>query len=195
MLAGDRRAADVDLASREITVMGDKIAARTTWCEKVMATCTAASYGKISLAVMEKEEPVDAGANRVGLTQAPGIPWKPRRNRISRRSWRSSRRPSEKLEGLVADLRAIDGELEGLATERQQHRLLHDACGALDQLARDRRRRALLGRRASAAASGEAQLRARAQPRRRASRSASARSRSAARPRFEEIDRQQERTD
>ena len=40
----------------------------------------------------------------------------------------------EKLDGLVRDLRATDLELEGLATEREQHRLLHDACGSLEQL-------------------------------------------------------------
>ena len=40
----------------------------------------------------------------------------------------------EKLDGLVRDLRAIDGELEGLATESKQHRLLHDVCGALEEL-------------------------------------------------------------
>jgi hypothetical protein len=40
----------------------------------------------------------------------------------------------EKLDGLVRDLRAIDAELEALATERQQHQLLHEACGALEKL-------------------------------------------------------------
>ncbi len=40
----------------------------------------------------------------------------------------------EKLDGLVRDLRAIDDELDGRATERQQHRLLHDVCGALEEL-------------------------------------------------------------
>ena len=40
----------------------------------------------------------------------------------------------EKLDGLVRDLRAVDRELEDLATERQQHRLLHDVCGALEEL-------------------------------------------------------------
>jgi hypothetical protein len=39
-----------------------------------------------------------------------------------------------RLEQLVADLRGIDSELEGLAPERQQYQLLHDVCGALDQL-------------------------------------------------------------
>jgi hypothetical protein len=40
----------------------------------------------------------------------------------------------EKLDGLVRDLRAIEGELEALATEREQHRLLDSACDALQQL-------------------------------------------------------------
>ncbi len=40
----------------------------------------------------------------------------------------------EKLDVLVANLRAIDGELDGLATQRKQHRLLQDVCGAFDQL-------------------------------------------------------------
>jgi hypothetical protein len=39
-----------------------------------------------------------------------------------------------KLDGLVRDLRTIDGELEALATERKQHRLLKDACDALTEL-------------------------------------------------------------
>ena len=43
-------------------------------------------------------------------------------------------RAREKLDGLVRDLRAIDSELEGLATERKQHRLLHDVCAALEEL-------------------------------------------------------------
>jgi outer membrane biosynthesis protein TonB len=42
----------------------------------------------------------------------------------------------ERLDGLVRDLRAVEAELEALATERAQHRLLHDACGALDELKR-----------------------------------------------------------
>jgi hypothetical protein len=41
----------------------------------------------------------------------------------------------ERLAGLVRDLRAIDGELEGLSTERRQHQLLGAACGALEELA------------------------------------------------------------
>jgi hypothetical protein len=40
----------------------------------------------------------------------------------------------ERLADLVRELRGIDRELEGLATERRQHALLHDACAALDAL-------------------------------------------------------------
>jgi biopolymer transport protein ExbD len=57
MLVGD--VAAKDLASREITVMGDKSLPYDV-LKKVMATCTDADYGKISLAVLQKEKPVDA---------------------------------------------------------------------------------------------------------------------------------------
>jgi len=40
----------------------------------------------------------------------------------------------ERLEGLVRELRAIDAELEDLATERQQFELLHDVCAGLEKL-------------------------------------------------------------
>jgi outer membrane biosynthesis protein TonB len=40
----------------------------------------------------------------------------------------------EKLVSLESDLRAVDDELAGLATEREQHRLLSDVCGSLEQL-------------------------------------------------------------
>jgi biopolymer transport protein ExbD len=50
----------VDVAAREITVLGDKSLPYDV-VRKVMATCTAAAYGKISLAVMRKEEPVATG--------------------------------------------------------------------------------------------------------------------------------------
>ncbi len=63
MLVGD--VAAKDLASREITVMGDKTLPYDV-LKKVMATCTDADYGKISLAVLQKEKPVDAGSlNRI----------------------------------------------------------------------------------------------------------------------------------
>ncbi len=40
----------------------------------------------------------------------------------------------ETLDGLVRDLHAVDAELEALTTERRQHGLLNDACGALEEL-------------------------------------------------------------
>ena len=40
----------------------------------------------------------------------------------------------EKLVDLERDLRVIDDELGALATEREQHRLLSDVCGSLEQL-------------------------------------------------------------
>jgi biopolymer transport protein ExbD len=58
MLVGD--VAAKDLAAREITVMGDKSLPYDV-LKKVMATCTDADYGKISLAVLQKEKPVEPG--------------------------------------------------------------------------------------------------------------------------------------
>ena len=49
-----------DLANREITVMADKSLPYEI-LKKVMATCTDADYGKISLAVLQKEKPVPTG--------------------------------------------------------------------------------------------------------------------------------------
>jgi biopolymer transport protein ExbD len=45
------------LAAREITIMADKSLPYEV-LKKVMATCTDADYGKISLAVLQKEKPV-----------------------------------------------------------------------------------------------------------------------------------------
>ena len=45
------------LAAREITIMADKTLPYEV-LKKVMATCTDADYGKISLAVLQKEKPV-----------------------------------------------------------------------------------------------------------------------------------------
>jgi biopolymer transport protein TolR len=52
--------AEKDLAEREITVMGDKSLPYDV-LKKVMATCTDADYGRISLAVLQKEKPVQPG--------------------------------------------------------------------------------------------------------------------------------------
>jgi biopolymer transport protein TolR len=49
-----------DLAAREITIMADKSLPYDV-LKKVMKTCTDADYGRISLAVIQKEKPVAAG--------------------------------------------------------------------------------------------------------------------------------------
>ncbi len=54
-----------DLAQREITIMADK-AVPYSVIRRVMATCTAADYGRISLAVIQKEKPVAAGQFKPG---------------------------------------------------------------------------------------------------------------------------------
>jgi len=61
MLVGDVAATDLAAVSREVTVMGDKSLPYDV-VRKVMATCTAAYYTRISLAVMRKEKPLDAGS-------------------------------------------------------------------------------------------------------------------------------------
>jgi biopolymer transport protein ExbD len=48
-----RRAAKEDVASREVTIMGDKDLPYRL-LKKVMATCTESDYGRISLAVLQK---------------------------------------------------------------------------------------------------------------------------------------------
>jgi len=47
------------LSTREITVLADKSLPYEV-VRKVMGTCTSASYGKLSLAVLEQQAPVDA---------------------------------------------------------------------------------------------------------------------------------------
>jgi biopolymer transport protein ExbD len=47
-------AAQQSIAEREVTVMGDRDTPYAV-LKKVMATCTDADYGKVSLAVMERE--------------------------------------------------------------------------------------------------------------------------------------------
>jgi len=56
-----RSAAKEDLADREVTIMGDK-GTPFTVLKRVMATATAANFGKVSLAVMQKEVNARAGA-------------------------------------------------------------------------------------------------------------------------------------
>jgi biopolymer transport protein ExbD len=58
------RAAATDLSAREITILGDRSVPYRV-LKKVMATCTDADYGQLSLAVLQKEEAkaaVQAGA-------------------------------------------------------------------------------------------------------------------------------------
>jgi biopolymer transport protein ExbD len=54
-----------DLAQREITIMADK-AIPYDVLKRVMATCTDADYGRISLAVIQKEKPVAASQLKPG---------------------------------------------------------------------------------------------------------------------------------
>jgi biopolymer transport protein TolR len=56
-----RNTAQQDLADREVTIMGDK-GTPFTVLKRVMATATAADYGKVSLAVIQKEVEAGAGA-------------------------------------------------------------------------------------------------------------------------------------
>jgi biopolymer transport protein TolR len=56
-----RTAAQDDLADREVTIMGDK-GTPFAVLKRVMATATAADYGKVSLAVIQREVEAGAGA-------------------------------------------------------------------------------------------------------------------------------------
>lgn len=49
------RASETDPSAREITILGDRSVPYRV-LKKVMATCTEADFGKLSLAVMQKEE-------------------------------------------------------------------------------------------------------------------------------------------
>jgi biopolymer transport protein TolR len=59
-----RRQSVADIADREVTIMGDKELPYRL-LKRVMATCTAANYGRISLAVMQRapRRQVSAGGN------------------------------------------------------------------------------------------------------------------------------------
>jgi len=56
-----RETAKEDLAEREITIMGDK-GTPFSVLKRVMATATASDYGKVSLAVIQREREAGAGA-------------------------------------------------------------------------------------------------------------------------------------
>ncbi|MEN7343400.1 MAG: biopolymer transporter ExbD [Pseudomonadota bacterium] len=61
-----RKAANQDIAQREVTIMGDReISYRLL--KKVMATCTDADYGQISLAVMQKSSDKLASVSAAGF--------------------------------------------------------------------------------------------------------------------------------
>jgi biopolymer transport protein TolR len=60
-----REMTEKDLAQREITIMADKSLPYDV-LKRVMATCTDADYGKISLAVIQKEKPVATGQFKAG---------------------------------------------------------------------------------------------------------------------------------
>lgn len=60
MLAGDGEDANA-ASSREITVIADKSLPFEV-VKRVMATCSSSSYGKISLAVLQKEKPANAAS-------------------------------------------------------------------------------------------------------------------------------------
>ena len=64
MLVG-QTVSEQDIAQREITIMADK-ALPYDILKRVMQTCTNADYGKISLAVLQKEKPVAAGQVKTG---------------------------------------------------------------------------------------------------------------------------------
>lgn len=56
-VAMPRKVLERDIANRELTILGDK-AVPYNVLKKVMATCTDANFGRISLAVLQKEKPV-----------------------------------------------------------------------------------------------------------------------------------------
>ena len=61
--AGIRHGSDEEVANREVTIMGDRDTPYAL-LKKVMATCTDADFGKVSLAVLERERaaPASGGA-------------------------------------------------------------------------------------------------------------------------------------
>ena len=59
LLTGEVAASQPDFASREITVLADKSLPFDV-VRRVMATCTSAAYGKLSLAVIERDRPAAA---------------------------------------------------------------------------------------------------------------------------------------
>ena len=62
-VAMPRKVLERDIASRELTIMGDKLVPYNV-LKKVMATCTDANFGRISLAVLQKDKPVSVAQVR-----------------------------------------------------------------------------------------------------------------------------------
>ena len=60
-------AAKQDIAAREVTILGDRLTPYSV-LRKVMATCTEADYGKVSLAVIEREQRAPTPARTASLT-------------------------------------------------------------------------------------------------------------------------------
>ncbi len=56
-VAMPRAVIERDIESRELTIMGDKVVPYEV-LKKVMATCTDANFGRISLAVLQRDKPV-----------------------------------------------------------------------------------------------------------------------------------------
>ena len=67
-------------------------------------------------------------------TSAPGQHAPPAASDDSRALQMHLAQARERLDALLADLRAVDSELERLASPRKQHGLLQEACNALDEL-------------------------------------------------------------
>lgn len=57
-VAMPRAVLERDIAGRELTIMGDKVVPFNV-LKKIMATCTDANFGRISLAVLQKEKAVN----------------------------------------------------------------------------------------------------------------------------------------
>lgn len=67
-------AAKQDIADREVTILGDRNTPYSV-LRKIMATCTDAEYGKVSLAVVEREGPTvapNAAARTASFSGAKG---------------------------------------------------------------------------------------------------------------------------
>lgn len=62
-VAMPRSVLERDIEARELTIMGDKVVPYVV-LKKIMATCTDANFGRISLAVLQKEKTVNLAQTR-----------------------------------------------------------------------------------------------------------------------------------